>query len=151
MLVKVAKGQGNLCSPCVPPPPIGELGKLGQASVVPCGVFPIASKGNDNPAPLKEAGEFPSHTGQPPQSLATPKVGEGFKTPSTVRSFASGRLTPGALSVLREVIREHEGASEKEKLRLMAKSLKEIDSSFRGSLSSKSAKSIVTVASGASR
>ena len=143
--------QVNLCSPSAPPPPVGQLGEVGQVSVVSCGVNPIVVKGNDNPAPLKEAGEFPSHTSQQPQSLATPKVGEGFKTPSTVRSFSSSRLTPGALSVLRGVLREHEGASEQEKLRLMAKSLKGLDSSFRGSLSAKSVRSVGTIASEATK
>ena len=88
-------------------------------------------------APLTVAGELPTHTGQPPQALATPKLGKSFKTPSTVRSkTGSARLTPGAYRTLRAVLEEHEDATREEKMHLMLQSLMDSDSSFKGSLSS---------------
>ena len=83
--------------PVLTPPLVGELGTVGQGPVVPCGLNTLASKGSLDPAPLMVAGELPSHTGQPPHALATPKFSDMFKTPSTARSGVDlSRLTPGA-------------------------------------------------------
>ena len=104
--------------------------------MVPCGVFPLASQGSEDPAPLTVAGERPSHTGQPPQALATPKLGDVARTPSTSRSKYSGSqvLTPGAYNALRAVLDEHEDASKEEKMHLMLSKLMSSDASFHGSL-----------------
>ena len=68
--LSVKLGDGNIssskdqfaCNPSATPLPIGDSGYVGQGSVVPCGVKPIASKGNVDPAPWMVAGEIPSHT-----------------------------------------------------------------------------------------
>ena len=122
-----------------PRPCLGDLGQLGQGSVVPCGVYPLASKGSKDPAPLTVAGERPSHTGQPPQTLATPELGNVERTPSTNYDLSrySGRqlLTPGAYNTLKRVLDEHEDATKEEKMHLMLSELMSFDSSFKGSLS----------------
>ena len=125
------------CPPSDNPSQLGESGIVGQGPVVPCGLKPLASQGSLDPAPLMVAGELPSHTGQPPQALATPKLGELFKTPCTARSkLGSARLTPGVYSTLRAVLEEHEDATKEEKMHLMLQSLIDSDPSFKGSLSS---------------
>ena len=123
--------------PSAKPLQLGDSGYVGQGPVVPCGLKPLASQGSLDPAPLMVPGELPTYTGQPPQALATPKLGQSFKTPSTVRSKAgSARLTPGAYRTLRAVLEEHEDATREEKMHLMLQSLMDSDSSFKGSLSS---------------
>ena len=92
------------CSPSANPLPVGDVGQLGQDSVVLCGNSSLAKSGNVDPAPslMEVAEENPAHTGQPPQSLASSQIGEGFKTPSvsgTSRVSAksgSFKLTPMA-------------------------------------------------------
>ena len=64
----------SACNPSVNPPAVGVLDQLGQGPVVPCGDNSLALKGSLDLAPLMVAGEPPSHTGQPPQALATPKL-----------------------------------------------------------------------------
>ena len=65
-------GEGNIvsnkiaCTPSATPLPIGDSGYVGQGSVVPSGLKPIASKGSLDPTPWTVAEELPSHLGQPP-------------------------------------------------------------------------------------
>ena len=128
------------CSPSANPPPLGTA-QLGLGSVVPCGSN-LASLGNVDPAPLMVAGENPTHTGQPPQTLTPREIAEGFKTPSvsgmsrTSRRSSISKLTPEAYSVLRGVLNDHKLASDEELMNIMFKTLREKDKSFSGSLSS---------------
>ena len=128
--------------PPVPtPPPVGS-DKLGLGSVVSCGSNLLASLGDVEPAPLMVAGENPTHTSQPPQTLTPQEIEEGFRTPSVSgRSRASRRssvskLTPEAYSVLRGVLNDHKLASDEELMNIMFKTLRDRDRSFTGSLSS---------------
>ena len=79
--INVDSGVGNVqdnfaCNPSENPPTVGVSGQLGQGSVVPCGDFSLVYKGNLDPRPWMVAGESPSHTGQPPQALTTPRSGD---------------------------------------------------------------------------
>ena len=129
------------CSPSANPPPVGS-DKLGLGSVVSCGSNLLASLGNVDPAPLMVAGENPTHTSQPPQTLTPQEIEEGFRTPSVSgmsrasRRSSVSKLTPEAYSVLRGVLNDHKLASDEELMHLMFKTLREKDKSFSGSLSS---------------
>ena len=88
---------------CLTPPQVGDSGYVGQGSVHPCGRNSQASKGNVDPAPWMVAGEIPSRTGQPPQTLTHTEVGDEFKTPTSgvsrvSRKSGSFRLIPGVYS-----------------------------------------------------